>query len=94
MTPNMAPDDAAKVQQATAAVQQLMQQKGIQPIQLVRLGHMAYACLRNPDIYPQFRAKLIESGIATEAEIPPNMLHALLAAFITMGKIAQGMVAR
>ena len=66
----------------------------IQPIQLVRLGHMAYACLRNPDIYPQFRAKLIEGGIATEAEIPQNMSHALLAAFITMGKIAQGMTAK
>lgn len=77
-------------QQIQQAVQQAIESGQLSPEQLNLAIEMAKAVVQNPALYPRLRQMLIEKGIASEEELPPQYDQGVIFAFLLMAEAVQG----
>lgn len=78
------------VQQLQQVIQEAMQSGELTPDQLNMAIEMAKTVVQNPALYPRLRQMLIERGIATEQELPPQYDQGIIFAFLLMAEAVQG----
>jgi hypothetical protein len=79
-----------QVQQIKNAVMEAVQTGELSIQELNQLGQLATAAMRNPSMYPQIRQFIIQQGIATEQDIPPQYDEGLIFSVILASQAAQG----
>lgn len=79
-----------QVQQIKNAVMESIQTGELSLEELNQLGQLATAAMRNPAMYPQIRQFIIQQGIATEQDIPPQYDEGLIFSVILASQAAQG----
>lgn len=77
-------------QQLKQAIDQAIQSGQMTADQLNLIIETAKAVVQNPALYPRLRQMLIQNGIATEQEIPPQYDQGIIFAFLMMAEAVQG----
>ena len=84
-------DDQQKVQQVTQAIQQAIQEGGVNPQVIVQFGNMAEQAIKDKALYPMFVKQLENYKLIDPGELGQSINYHALSMFVLMGKIAQKM---
>ena len=78
------------MQQLQQAIQQAIDSGEATPQELNLIAETAKAVTQNPALYPRLRQMLIENGIATEQEMPPQYDQGLVFALLLIAQAVEG----
>lgn len=80
-----------QLQQAKDEVRRIIQETQTSPDVVINLGNMAEAALKDAPLYGVFRSQAINSGLADEEDLPPQMNPSILGIFAALGKMTSQM---
>lgn len=85
-------DNQQAIQQVTQAIQQSIQEGGVNPKTIVQFGNMAEQAIKDKALYPLFLKQLEKYKLIEPGELGQSINYHALSIFVLMGKIAQRMV--
>ena len=84
---------AQQVAETKQMVRDAMQEEGVTPETLIRLGSLAKKVLEDKSLYPQFLQEIIASDLAEEEDLETEIDYELIGVFATLGEMARQMIA-
>lgn len=80
-----------QIEQAKVQLQQLMDQQGVKPADLMDLGDLARKALKDKALYPMVKQRAIQSKVAQPNEIGEGIDFRFLGALISVGELVKQM---
>jgi hypothetical protein len=68
-----------------------IQSQKINPTQVVQLGQMAQATIKDPALYEMLKQQSIQAGVLDDADFGKGVNYQLLATMVAVGKVAEKM---
>jgi hypothetical protein len=84
---------AQQVTETKQMVRDAMQEEGVTPETLIRLGSLAKKVLEDKSLYPQFLQEIIASDLAEEEDLSGQIDYQLVGVFVALGEMAREMIA-
>jgi hypothetical protein len=81
-----------QVAEVKQMVREAIQEEGVSPQTLIKLGKMAEAVLTDKSLYPQFLQAIIDNDLV-EGDLPSEIDYELIGVFATLGEITRQMIA-
>ena len=83
---------AQQVAETKQMVRDAMQEEGVTPQTLIRLGSLAERVLQDQSLYPQFLQAVIDNDLVEE-DVETDIDYEIIGVIATLGKMAQEMIA-
>jgi hypothetical protein len=81
-----------QVAETKQMVRDAMQEEGVTPQTLIRLGSLAERVLQDQSLYPQFLQAVIDNDLVEE-DVETDIDYEIIGVIATLGKMAQEMIA-